>query len=564
MGKKNRILTAAIVLGALLSTGYIASNAKAADNDAATTAAVPTTSSWGSVVAPGQDSQSSAASSSSSASQETAATPTDNSSSTSTNQQVTVTPTDTSSSTAADQSSSSDTSDTPANNPNNATAADPTLNRNYASDSDGTTKAANDMRLNSQLQQQVVSDAIKNKTVTDNGNEGQQDTVDTANFDVSDLGVDGTSSKPDGLDDADNVVKTTKDLGAGKTLTQYFNKTTKQVTVSLPGTSGDKYLTLNDNGYSVVTGNNGTQYKIFNPGTGDVLLQNNDFATKKAIASVNEQEAENAIRANLEAKGILAADGATQAVSNVAGGVVDGVGTGINSVVYGLGSVLNATWIGALVGIPLQIGVAISYGVQSLLRLVLGGLDTGRRVALYVGSLVPTAANTLNTDDNYANAKAVADNSKLKDDPSQPASAATAEKNALTKDAIDLGTQGVALGVDTAVDAVGLPVYALVQGGATLATYAAGIITGALAAVPIVGTVAQIIGGPVTIGGLIGSSAIYDGAHLLDDIRRAGNKGAIFIEMTASGLKRVQETTDSVIAAYNAGGNNGATVYKLM
>ncbi|CAH1857212.1 hypothetical protein [Convivina intestini] len=445
------------------------------------------------------------------------------------------------------------------NNQSNGVVSSP---KQYSNDVD----AANDLRMITPVENMSTDFGKLNGDLKKLENTNKQTEVTNAKVAVTNLGA---NSKDADANQFKNAAYTHTQLSNnGTAMDQYFNSATKELSLVLNG----KAVTISNGDYTVVTGADGKQYKVFNPGTGNALVQDETFAEKKAAAAQAETSVANDILPKVAITTILGVDSAIQGISNVAAGVVDGIWTAINSVLYTIGSVLNATWVGALIGGPLQIGVAVSYGIQVAVREAWRLADRARRVALY--SLIPLAvgpAYTAQLINNY-NTNRVANGTKQDNELiaalsngkvpaiTEPKTVNGEADKASAATIADAVFEGTFLGTEAVENAGTGILWGLTNAGITALTYASGITTGVLSAVPIVGTIAQIIGGPLTLAGFIGGSIAYDAENVADDVRRLYNKGMLLGALWSSSAARVADMYGNVIDAAN---NGDATVYKL-
>ncbi|CAK8054892.1 hypothetical protein [Eupransor demetentiae] len=440
------------------------------------------------------------------------------------------------------------------NNQSNGVVSTP---KDYANDVD----AANDLRGITPINNMVTSLGKFTGSLHNLSNTNKQTEVTAAPTSITALGanskdVNAAQFNTDGLTH-------TQLSNNGEAMDQYYDPATKALSLVLNG----KVVTISNGDYTVATGADGKQYKIFNPGTGSALVQDEDFAEKKAVADESEKMTGNNIFPKLAVTAILGLDSVLQVISNVTVGIIDAIWTGINVVAYGLASIATATWFGALVGIPVQALVGASFLAQNAFRESWRLADRARRIALY--SLIPALVspaylaqiiNNYNTNrvangtdsDNAANAdqKAITEPDAVNGKANQASAASIMDA---IYEGTFLGTEGV---MNTATAAAwGLGNLAL-----NGATFGVGALTAGLGAIPIAGGIAQAIGAPIAIAGAIAGSVAYDAENVADDARRAYNKSMLIGALWADGAARAADSYNAVVDAANTG---DATVYKL-
>lgn len=440
------------------------------------------------------------------------------------------------------------------NNQSNGVVSTP---KDYANDVD----AANDLRGITPINNMVTSLGKFTGSLHNLSNTNKQTDVKAAPTSITALGanskdVNAAQFNTDGLTH-------TQLSNNGEAMDQYYDPATKALSLVLNG----KVVTISNGDYTVATGADGKQYKIFNPGTGSALVQDEDFAEKKAVADESEKMTGNNIFPKLAVTAILGLDSVLQVISNVTVGIIDAIWTGINVVAFGLASIATATWFGALVGIPVQALVGASFLAQNAFRESWRLADRARRIALY--SLIPALVspaylaqiiNNYNTNrvangtdsDNAANAdqKAITEPDAVNGKANQASAASIMDA---IYEGTFLGTEGV---MNTATAAAwGLGNLAL-----NGATFGIGALTTGLGAIPIAGGIAQAIGTPITIAGAIAGSVAYDAENVADDARRAYNKSMLIGALWADGAARAADSYNAVVDAANTG---DATVYKL-
>ncbi|MDF7627632.1 hypothetical protein PUF88_06900 [Lactobacillaceae bacterium L1_55_11] len=445
------------------------------------------------------------------------------------------------------------------NNQSNGVVTNP---KSYSNDVD----AANDLRQVQPVDTATLAVGNLLGDVKNLDSNNKQTTVNKAPFAVTGLGANSKDLSASQFNTA-GLTHTQLSNNGGTAVDQYYDPATKALSLVMNG----KLVTISNGDYTVVSGSDGKQYKVFNPGTGSALVQDESFAEKKAAASEAETMVANNIFPKAAVTGILLLDSAIQVVSNIAIGVIDAVWTAINSVAFAIASIATGTWFGALGGIPAQAIILASMAAQTAFREAWRGADEARRAALY--ALIPALvgpAYTAQLINNY-NTNRVANGTKQDNEAATAANASTkaiTEPNTVNKEAEKASAATIAdatfitsyLVGDTIANTVGEVANLATNTALTAGTIGVGALTAGLGAIPIAGGIAQAIGAPITIAGDIAGSVLYDAQNVVGDTRRAIEKAYLIGSLWATNTGRVADMYHDVIDAAN---NGQATVYKL-